>query len=363
MNLTVILCTNNRCRLLAQTLESVAASILPQSVQWEVLVVDNNSHDQTREVVQSFSDRFPGRFRYLFEPQPGKSYALNNGVREARGEILAFLDDDATVGPTWLRNLTGALENGDWAGAGGRIVLEWPPSLPNWLSVKGPYSRHPFPGFDQGDAAKELAGPPFGTNMAYRKEMFERYGAFRLDLGPSPNADVPRPGEDTEFGRRVISAGERLRYEPSAVVYHPVAENRIDKKYFLRWWFDCGRADARVSQVRPVRVFCSLLAWILRWMMASDPSIRFYRKIGVWEKTGRLVEFHRQSLGAKKKESRCHKNPKEGTPCLKPSTGGLGRSMSSNSTPLQLASALCAFWQAGARWFFTDKLDVIADLI
>jgi glycosyltransferase involved in cell wall biosynthesis len=310
MNLTVILCTYNRCRVLATALESVAASILPPSVDWEVLVVDNNSNDQTHEVIQDFCRRYPGRFRYLFEPQPGKSYALNSGVREAQGEILAFLDDDATVEPTSLRNLTAALEGPEWAGAGGRIILQWPASLPNWLSVDGPYSRHPFPGFDKGNEAKELIGPSFGANMAFRKEMFEKHGAFRFDLGPSPNADIPPSCEDTEFGRRLIAAGERLRYEPSAVVYHPVSESRIDKKYFLQWWYDYGRADARVFQIRPVREFCSLVAWTLRWLVALEPRARFYRKLGVWEKVGKLVEFRRQSPDAKKRKDAAIKVPK-----------------------------------------------------
>jgi len=69
---------------LAKALDSVAASRLPDSVEWEVVVVDNNSRDQTREVVEEFRCRYPGRFRYLFEPRQGKSYALNAGIREAQ---------------------------------------------------------------------------------------------------------------------------------------------------------------------------------------------------------------------------------------------------------------------------------------
>jgi glucosyl-dolichyl phosphate glucuronosyltransferase len=310
MNVTAILCTYNRCQVLATALESIAASVVPSSVEWEVLVVDNNSNDRTREVIQDFCRRYPGRFRYLFEARPGKSYALNSGVREAEGEILAFLDDDATLEPTSLRNLTSSLESPEWAGAGGRIILQWPASLPKWISVDGPYSRHPFPGFDKGNEAGELIGPPFGANMAFRKQMFAKYGGFRCDLGPSPNADIPRPCEDTEFGRRLIGGGERLRYEPSAVVYHPIPENRIDKKYFLQWWYDCGRADARVFQIRPVSVFFSLVAWTLRWMVALEPRKRFYRKLGVWEKAGRLVEFSRQSLSAKRRKDAVIKVPK-----------------------------------------------------
>jgi glycosyltransferase involved in cell wall biosynthesis len=325
MNVTVILCTYNRCRELATALSSVAASTLPEGVEWEVLVVDNNNGDQTREVVESFRARYPGHIRYLFEPRPGKSHALNAGIRASKSDVLAFLDDDVTVEPTWLQNLTAGLYGEEWAGAGGRIVLEWPSSLPGWLSVEGPFARHVFPGFDQGPEAKELAESPIGTNMAFRRDKFEKYGGFRTDLGPSPANQIdsvwgmgstvkaiildfilklrppsllppPRPNEDTEFGRRLITAGERLRYEPSAVVYHSVPQNRIQKKYFLAWWFDKGRADSREFKIRPVRLFVSLTAWTLRWMVAVEPRVRFFRKMVVWEKAGAAVEYFHQML-------------------------------------------------------------------
>ena len=100
-------------------------------------------------------------------------------------------------------------------------------------------------GFDLGDKAGELHEAPYGTNMAFHKRMFEKYGLFRTDLGPSPNREIPRPNEDTEFGRRLIAAGERLYYEPSAVVHHPVPQERLTKRIFLAWWFDYGRARTR----------------------------------------------------------------------------------------------------------------------
>src|SRR5271169_6552202 len=124
MRITVILCTFNRCQLLAEALHSVAVSTLPESVEWEVLVIDNNSTDQTREVVEDFCRRYPGRFRYLFEPQQGKSHALNTGIREARGDILIFTDDDVTVEPTWIHNLAAPLHSGEWMGGGGRTLPE-----------------------------------------------------------------------------------------------------------------------------------------------------------------------------------------------------------------------------------------------
>ena len=267
-------------------------------VAWQVLVVDNNSNDRTRQVVEEFCSLYPGRFCYLFEATPGKSHALNAGVREARSDILAFTDDDVIVEPTWLSNLTASLREEKYAGAGGRIILDWPSSVPSWMSIEGSYARHPFPGFDHGQVAKELTGPPFGANMAFRKSAFEKHGLFRTDLGPSPDPSIPPHSEDTEFGRRLITAGEKLRYEATAVVHHPVSNDRIDKRYFLSWHFDLGRADVRIASTRGDRGMSlhflgSLAMWLLRWMVAIEPRVRFYCKLIVWQKAGALVEYWR----------------------------------------------------------------------
>jgi glycosyltransferase involved in cell wall biosynthesis len=308
MNITVILCTYNRCRSLAKTLESLAKSTLPESMAWEVLVVDNSSTDQTRDVVDRISDRVAGRFRYLFEPQPGKSYALNAGVCAARGEILAFVDDDVVVEPTWLQNLTAPLLEGDyWAGSGGRTLPSAPFSPPPWLpdSMGGIFCAH----FDLGDKAGQLDRAPYGANMAFRREMFEMYGGFRIDLGPSPNKDVPRPNEDTEFGRRLMAASEHLRYEPTALVYHPVLEDRLTKEYFLTFWFDYGRATIRELVPRPNicgihRSYLSIMKHVLviapakawEWWFTFDPPARFHAKCMVWGIVGKIVEMYRRSL-------------------------------------------------------------------
>lgn len=302
MNITVILCTYNRCQSLEKALNSVAASKLPDSISWEVLVVDNNSRDQTRELVEKYCTREPNRFRYLFEGQQGKSHALNAGIRSARGEILAFMDDDVTVEPTWLQLLTSSLTDGPWAGAGGRIFVERGFSPPTWLAIDGPYAMGGvLVVFDRGDKPGDLDWAPYGTNMAFRKEMFAKYGGFRTDLGPNPKNEIR--GEDTEFGRRLMFAGERLRYEPEAVVFHSVVESRIRKKYFLDWYFDFGRALARESECGP-RILgvprpyfdilkigsTALVELTLRWMLALNAQRRFFYKGLVWRAAGQIVE-------------------------------------------------------------------------
>jgi glycosyltransferase involved in cell wall biosynthesis len=294
--------------MLPNSLESVAASKLPDSVTWEVLVVDNNSSDQTREVVEDIIRRHPGRFRYLFEPEPGKSHALNSGIHESRGDVLAFMDDDVTVEPLWLQNLTASLNNGEWAGAGGRTLLAEPVSLPQWLALSGPHHMEYVLGplIDLGNESRAIKEPlPYGANMAYRREMFEKHGLFRTDLGPRPGSEIRN--EDTEFGRRLLAAGERLRYEPYAIAYHPVPETRVQKDFFLRWWFDYGRASIREVGRRPdiwriprryisiAKIVGTVLARrTLRWVLAMNPQGRFYGKCQVWMTVGQVLEIQRQ---------------------------------------------------------------------
>jgi glycosyltransferase involved in cell wall biosynthesis len=336
VNITVIVCSHNRCQDIAKALDSVAASRLPDSVKWEVVVVDNNSSDQTREVVEEFRERYPGRFRYLFEPQQGRAYALNAGIREARGDILVFMHDNVTVEPAWLQNLTAALYDGPWVGAIGRVILQWPSSVPDWAdwsSVVGPTPHHGFPSFDLGAEAKELpwmrlwptsSGRSIGANMAFPKVVFERYGLFRTDLGPSSSGDLSLMSEYTEFCRRLISAKKRLRYEPAAVVNHPLPEAKINKEYLLERAFEKGRADAWEFPVTRVRLVCSLAARTVHWLISSKPSERFCRKATVWEKLGTIKELRRISRDTKKKKAFRAETIRRNTEAIKRDTVHLG---------------------------------------
>ena len=311
LDVTVILCTYNRCTDLAVALSSLATSQMPTSVPWEVLVVDNNSTDRTREVVENYCQRYPKRFRYLFESKPGKSFALNAGIANSSSAILAFMDDDATVTPQWLQSLTAPLQSGEWAGSAGRVLpagkFSPPPWLPddlkNWGGILCAY-------FDLGDDPCDLNRAPYGVNMAFRRRAFEEYGGFRTDLGPGPNSQ--NPNEDTEFGRRLLAAGERLRYEPLAVVYHPVPQSRMTQEYFFAWWYAYGQSMVREMAMRPKfwgisRDYLTLLRCslripftTLRWIFSIDPQQRFTKRCWVWHQAGQIIELYRRTtIGAR----------------------------------------------------------------
>src|SRR5262249_33788069 len=140
-------CTYNRGESLAQSLASLVVSKVPDDVDWEVLIVDNNSTDRTREIVHDFCARHR-RFRYLYEPRQGKSHAANLGIAEARGDVIAFIDDDVTVDVGWLHNLTAALHAGSWAGAAGRILPQGGFAPPRWIPAADRYALAPLALFD-----------------------------------------------------------------------------------------------------------------------------------------------------------------------------------------------------------------------
>jgi glucosyl-dolichyl phosphate glucuronosyltransferase len=303
MSVSVIICTFNRCEMLARALDSVAASAVPDTVEWEVLVVDNNSTDQTRDVVQDFRRRYPGRFRYLLEPEQGLSHARNAGIRESQGDVLVFTDDDVTVDSPWLRNLTTALQDREWAGTGGRIIPVWSCPPPRWLRIHRPRVIGCFVAFDRGSEAGPLTEPPFGANMAYRKVMFTKYGGFRTDLGRCGQNMIGN--EEIEFAQRLLTAGERLRYEPSAVVHHPVLEDRLTKEYHLAWWFGQARSDVKMSGVLPgtklllcgvpFYLFRRLARWTVQWLVSVRPANRFYCKLIAWGLAGEIFERYQRS--------------------------------------------------------------------
>jgi len=308
MKISLIICTYNRCQILGRTLSSVANSELVPSVTWEVVVVDNNSTDATKKIVEEFCLGHPGRFRYVFESEPGKSHALNSGVRAATGDILAFTDDDVIVGRTWLQNLTAPLKHGNYAGVGGPTLLEPGFTPPKWLAVNDRHSLAPLAGFSPARAAGPLKEGLIGANMAFLRRVFSKYGGFRTDLGPQADTRQPQKAEDSEFCQRLLAAGETLFYEPSAVVHHPVPEVRLTRKYFLAWWYDKGRSEIRAFGIPgdtqfflagiPAYYFRRLVSSALRWAFAISRSRRFSNRVQLWYVAGAIsgcLSQHRQS--------------------------------------------------------------------
>jgi glycosyltransferase involved in cell wall biosynthesis len=302
MNLSVILCTYNRARLLDKALGSLEQTRQPAALSWELLLVDNNSGDDTRAVVDAAISRGILPCRYLFEPRQGKSNALNTGIAEAKGNILAFTDDDVTFDAGWLGAIWKPFDDPRCLGVGGQIIPVWSTPRPSWYSETGPYAlmtaiiRYQF-----GDQLKPVETPPWGANMAFRRDAFTRYGNFDPLLGPMGTTLMR--GEDVVLGRRMLEAGERLLYVPDAIVYHPVEPQRLRKAYFRAYYYQHGRMEIRINPVGPEAVrwlsvprhlVRGLLMNVARWLTALRSSRRFYYRLECALMLGKIVETYQQ---------------------------------------------------------------------
>jgi glucosyl-dolichyl phosphate glucuronosyltransferase len=264
---SVILATRNREHLLAQTLDALQAQDWPKD-RFEIVVSDNGSADGTRALVEAVSRR-PNApsVRYVCVSRPGKSYAVNAALSQVRGELLAFADDDVLPEPTWIRRLAVAFAETNADFVAGRILPRWETAPPAWMSP-AIYGVLAIP--DNGERRKTI-GPggstdimPIGANMAVRLEVVRRVGGLREDLGKLEG--TLRTGEDHDFYLRMIHAGCRGTYEPSALVRHWVPRERLRRGYFCRWLHQNGRDVARVESgyATDVRRFLNVPRYLWR---------------------------------------------------------------------------------------------------
>jgi glucosyl-dolichyl phosphate glucuronosyltransferase len=300
MDISVVLGTYNRAESLAAALRSFSSLDSPPWLKWELVVVDNNSTDGTRKVVEEFSKqaRFP--VRYIFERRQGRSAALNAGITEANGEVVVFTDDDVLLHKDWLVNLKSTFDQYDCEAVAGRVVPLWNHPKPDWLEMDGHFA---ITNFDLGDEVKQIGIPPLGANSAFRRGVFARHGLFRLDLGVSGERHTITC-DDTEFGERLIRAGEKMVYCPTAIVYHPVDPNRTTKTYFLSWYYYNGVSLTRSFGLPgqgvfyfgvPRGLYRELAANLAKWLVSVDRNRRFRRKLRTYRSVGSIVESYRLS--------------------------------------------------------------------
>jgi glycosyltransferase involved in cell wall biosynthesis len=295
---SIVLCTYNRSTSLQITLDSLAQLVVTPHITWELVVVDNNSKDATAATVRKFAAEQAFPVRYVFEERQGLSVARNTGIDNARGKYIIFTDDDVTFDGMWLARIAETFERWGCAGVGGRIVPVWNTDKPKWLAMTGPYKMGgAIVHFDLGDETKPLEHPAFGANMAFRRDLFDRYGGFRADLGRCGATLLSF--EDSDFFGRLKEGGEHLMYVPNAVVYHPVTPERLQRAYFRKWHFQVGRAfvrrggmpeDSRRYWGIPRYLFRQYASNTLKSWFSRPPDKRFYYKLQACSTAGSIVE-------------------------------------------------------------------------
>jgi glucosyl-dolichyl phosphate glucuronosyltransferase len=245
MKFSVIIATYNRAEELVKTLESLKG--LESAEPWEVIIVDNNSSDNTRDVVLERVDSFPVPLRYVMEKEQGRSAALNAGIRLAKGEILAITDDDVRVNPHWLRNSAEALERLDCDYLGGKALPIWGGELPDWLPNRGGKHWGVIALLDYGEQPIEFGDKvPLGVNMVFRRECFDRAGLWDNTIGRKAGTLLGQ--EVREWAQRGRAAGLRGYYSPDLIVHHVIPGDRLTKKYFRSWFYWHGVSRAILYQ-------------------------------------------------------------------------------------------------------------------
>ncbi len=238
--LSVVVCTYNRPNLLREALASLAKQTLP-SDQFEVLVVDNNSTDDSAAIAAGFCASV-SNFHYVWEEQQGLSRARNRGLREALGRYIAYMDDDAKAGVDWCEKIVNAFENvqPEPVAVGGKILPWYEVNPPQWFSddfeirTRGEQSR--FLAEDNGRDGFS------GSNMAFPRDLLLSFKGFSLDFGML--GEHLRMGEETELFRRLWDRHPLFWYDPSIYVWHFVPENKLSINYRVKRSFSCGQSAA-----------------------------------------------------------------------------------------------------------------------
>ena len=248
MTISVIIATRNRAPQLASALGALAAQDRTPG-DWEIVIVDNGSTDETAGVVRTAGARMPAPVVYVRETRSGKSHALNTAIGHARGDLLVLTDDDVLPSPGWLSAYARALQESAADYAAGRIFPLWEADPPRWMSSRlygvlavGDGGPVPLP-LGRGVNDQIM---PIGANMAVRRHVIERIGGWNTSLGKLQG--TLRTGEDHEFALKMVRAGFRGVYVPDASVLHRVPPDRLRLGYFSRWYFDNGAIVAGLDQ-------------------------------------------------------------------------------------------------------------------
>lgn len=268
MDISVVLSTYNRCEVLHKALECLSVQ---QScgVEYEIIVVDNNSTDNTHALVEIFRAR-DTRIRYLFEPCQGLSYGRNAGIRAARADAIVFTDDDVEVANDWIYRIHQALSQYPEADfIGGRVLPVVSGSLPAWAHTK----MAPFALQDFGDQPVVVSSTNrrclIGACLVARRRAIATAGLFSTET--QRVKDRVGSTEDADWEAQVWSYGGHGVYVPDIIVHSQLPSERLTKRYHRKWHLGHGSFHAKVrrSELEGARQLFDVPLCVYRQAMES----------------------------------------------------------------------------------------------
>lgn len=262
-HISIVIATYNRARQLLGTLESLIRQDLP-AVEWECIVVDNNSKDDTQTLFAEFAEAHREfNLRIVSEQQQGLSFARNRGIEESRGKIIAIIDDDEIVNQEFARSYLELFSKYEIAvAAGGRVVPRYPSGRPSWLSH---FTEIPIANpTDWGDSIRKFPKGriPAGGNMAFRREILLKYGGFDTSLGRIGSKLTG--GEESDLFERLANDGVEFWYTPDVIIYHIIAKEKLTADYFKRLAYNTGTSQRHRAELHN-RVVGALIGEVVKW--------------------------------------------------------------------------------------------------
>jgi glucosyl-dolichyl phosphate glucuronosyltransferase len=306
MQLDVIIPTYNRQELLQRTLKSLFDAQVPAALSVRITVIDNNSKDQTRQVVENWMDQFAGRLSYLFESRQGRSAALNTGILATHGDLVGMIDDDEEVDGQWYQTIYEAFASDTIDFVGGPYYPRWGADCPDWLPMKylgvigwidGGKEVRPY------DAS--YPGILMGGNAVISRKILSQTGLYSTSLGRTDRHLLA--GEDEDMYERLLAAGGRGFYLPNLIIYHYIPAQRLTKRYFRRWCFWQGVSMGILNKERrlsvpyfggvPRYMYGEAARAILERIKGSlirkkNPAESFTKELAVWNLAGSFYGKH-----------------------------------------------------------------------
>jgi len=262
--ISVIICSYNRANYIVQALKSLSEQSLPKS-KFEVIVVDNNSTDNTESVCSDYmKENIDLHAFYLTETQQGSSFARNTGAKQASGELLVFMDDDAVAHKDFLENILFFFKSHPTAGGlGGRIIPLYIPHEPKWMSH---FVSSLVGNFHYSEILKEFSKGkyPLESNMTVRKKDFDAISGFSENL-PGVKGTLRIGGEGKDFFFRLKKSGKTIFYDPSVQVQHIVETAKLTRAYMYRVASGIGRGErVRISKKGKIAIFAKIVEYTFK---------------------------------------------------------------------------------------------------
>ena len=275
MKITAAICTYNRERYLPQLFDSIKKQTLAKG-QFEIILIDNNSPGNTKEICEQFNNDNPDFYiEYFLETQQGLSFARNRSIKESKTELITFLDDDAFIDPDYLeKKVNYFMTHKDIVAIGSKILLHFEEIKPNWSNK---YINPILGYYDQGETAKYLKFPeyPRGSNMTFRKELFNTIGDFNTALGRIGSNMLG--GEEKDLFARIHSRPHlHVLYVPDAIVYHCVPLSRTTPEFVKSQATGIGSSERiRMQLMGKSSYWLGLLQELKKWFASALLSLLY----------------------------------------------------------------------------------------